>query len=475
MIQWLILFSILYLGMLAFLSYRSRQVNTSADSFMFGGAKIGVLLGFMTVAATLFSTFTIQGMPDFFRNHGVGSWIFLAVSDGIMVFVIVWFGFYLRRKTAQKGFRGMAGLLQESYGHKMAGYIYFIGAFLFLVPYVAIQIRGISIFLSAIFPDVPFWVWSVSIVIIMLLYSETGGLKAIMHADVMQGILLMIVVWIIAVSCLDQLGGVSEMFRQVGSQNEALLSVPGPNGLFSVQFLVASAIGIVFIPITQPQVSTRIVIMRDLRATHRMAVAVGVFAILVILPTMPIGMYGALKYPEAPTAEFLSQVLLFDQHGFVAAAAVIGLIAAAISTSDSQIFALGSEFRSLLSGDEKQVLNRTKLAIVIFAIACMIFAILSSDQLVMLARLSFTGTALMGPMILAAILSDRRPSPVNIVYPAIALVLFIGSQPQVGLIEPVVAGIRMDLLLSCAVALLTLLTTLLHKPEIQLNTQAYKE
>ena len=458
MIQWLIIFGILYLGMLFWLSLRSRKSNTSAESFLLGGGKIGVLLGFMTVAATLFSTFTMQGMPDFFRNHGIGSWIFLAVSDGLMIFVIVWFSFHLRKKAREKGFRGMAGLLQKSYGGKWAGYIYFLGVFLFLIPYVAIQIRGVSIFLFAVFPEaMPQWVWSIIIVAIMLVYSETGGLKAIMHADVMQGILLMVVVWIIAVSCINQIGGIEAMFTQVQSSNQSLLSVPGPNGLFSIQFLLASTLGIMSIPITQPQVSTRIVIMKDLKATHTMAVALGIFAILVIMPTIAIGFFGAINYAEMSSADFIAQVLLFDQYGLVAAAAIIGLLAAAISTSDSQIFALGSEFRSLLKGEDQQVLPATKGAIMVFAIACLIFSIVSSDQLVMLARLSFTGTALLGPMVVAGILSKKAPSKIIPWLPFVALIPFILSQPQINLIPATLGGFRMDLVLILGVWILTAL------------------
>jgi solute:Na+ symporter, SSS family len=52
----------------------------------------------------------------------------------------------------------MSGLLKEIYGTKWASYLYFAVIFIFLIPYVAIQIRGISIFLDAAFQDLmPPW------------------------------------------------------------------------------------------------------------------------------------------------------------------------------------------------------------------------------------------------------------------------------------------------------------------------------
>ena len=454
MIKWMIIFGVIYLGVLVALALISRSKVKNADDFMMGGFNIGYFLGFMTFAATLFSTFTLMGMPDFFRTHGVAAWIFLAVSDGVMIFMVLWFGYYLRKKAGGKEFKGMSGLLVKCYGNKWAGYVYFIGIFLFLVPYVSIQIRGISIFLDAAFDHaLPSWGWAVLILSIMILYSETGGLKAIMYSDVFQGILLMTVVWIVAYNCVQNLNGIKQMFVEVKNSNEALLSAPGPKGLFSVQFLIASLIAIVMIPVTQPQISSRLVIMKNQSSMNRMAVAVGCFAILVILPTAAIGMYGAVKYAELSTPDFLSQVLLFDQIGIIAAATMVGLIAAAISTSDSQIFALSGELRSLLKGDEKKVLTTTKIGMVVFALAALIFSLVSSNEFALLARVSFAGTGLLAPMIISAIVTDKKLNMIVVWATALSVVVFILS--LLGFIPSQFFGMRLDLILFIVLGLFT--------------------
>jgi SSS family solute:Na+ symporter len=393
-----------------------------------------------------------MGMPDFSRNHGVGAWIFLAFSDAGMVFLIVWFGYHLRKRVAQKGFKGMSGLLQECYQNKWAGFIYFLAVFIFLTPYVAIQIRGVAIFLEQAFPDaLPAWGWSLMIVVIMLLYSEFGGLKAIIYADFMQGTMLLIVVWVIAITCLNYLGGWAEMFSKVEVTNAALLSTPGPNGLLNAQFLIASFLAILMIPVTQPQLSTRLVIMKDIRAMRRMAVAVGTFAMLVIFPTLIIGFYGAIQYPDASVPEFLGQVLLRDQPGYIAAAAIIGLFAAAMSTSDSQLFALGNELRGLLGKKGSESLLPIRIAIISFAIAALLFSLFSSNQLVLLARISFAGTAMMGPLVILGIFSKKPMGIFMIVMSGLGLAAFILS--QTGVLPGKVGSIRMDLFLMMVLAI----------------------
>ena len=447
-----------YLALLAYATTHSYRRTRSAEDYMMAGSAVGVFFGFLTFAATLFSTFTLMGMPDFFRIHGVGAWAFLAVSDAAMAFLIIWFGFAIRRHVARSGYRGMAGLLQERCGTRWGGFVYFAGVFIFLVPYVAIQIRGVGIFLSAVFPDLlPVWAWAFGIVVIMLIYSELGGLKAIIYSDAMQGLLLLLVTWLIAVECIDELGGIGSMFAAAGAAEPALLTVPGPQGLFTVQFLIASFFAILFLPVTQPQLTTRLVIMRSTATMKRMAVAVAVFMMLIIMPTIAVGMFGAVNHADMTTSEFLADVLVLRHPPALGALVVVGLIAAAMSTADSQIFALGSELRSLLSGDERRVMLRTKAAIVFFALAAFVFAVLSSDQLVLLARVSFAGTSLLAPLVLSAVLADRPPSRLLLWATAAGLAIFISS--LLGLLPGAVLGVRLDLLL---LSVLGLTAGLLH-------------
>ena len=460
MLQTLAIVGTIYLALLVYLSIKARSKKKDSKSYLLAGANIGPVIGLFTFAATLFSTFTLLGMPDFFRTHGVGAWIFLAVSDAVMVFGIIGIGYALRKKARGDNYYGMAGFIGGRYQHRWAGIVTFIGAFLFLIPYVAIQIRGVAIFLNAAFPEViPMWGWAVAMVVVMLAYSEIGGLKAIIYNDVLQGILLLVAIWIVGAKCLSHFGGISNMFEQIKNSNEALLSVPGPKGLFDFQFLLGSMIAITLLPFTQPQVSTRLIIMKDNRSLNRMAIGIGFFAILVILPTAFMGMYGAILYPDADASTFLSNTYIADQSDIIASLVMIGLIAAAISTSDSQIFALGGEIRSLFAGDDEKMLNRARIAIGVFAIISLIFALLTSDQLAILARTSFAGTALMAPMIFTGIFHENPEQLKFIPWVTLAaILLFVIS--LMGWIPGKVYGIRMDLLLLFLVSLVAVIGAL---------------
>ena len=152
----------------------------------------------------------------------------------------------------------------------------------------------------------------------MLAYSELGGLKAIVFSDAVQGVLLLTVLSIIGYNCVVHFGNVKELFNQVQQVDDRLLSTPGPKGLFTTQFLVASFLAIMLLPVSQPQFSSRIVVMKSMKETYKMAGGVSIVAFIVFVATAFIGMYGAVKYSESQTVEFVQNALLFDQPDFLA-------------------------------------------------------------------------------------------------------------------------------------------------------------
>ena len=465
---WTSIFFLIFFSLLGFAAYKSFNKNRSSQDFIFAGLNIGAMLGFLTFAAALFSAFTFMGMPDFFRNHGVGAWTFLALSDGFMVFFMIWFAYRLRKRAKELGYQGIAGMVGKAYGTKWAGYLMFFSAFIFLIPYVSIQIRGISIFLEASYPGVlPYWAWSVGLAIIMLVYSEIGGMKAIVYSDAIQALLLLIVIWIIGAACLNKAGGLEKMFADIERINPALLSTPGPAGLFSNQFLIASAISIMLIPVTQPQFTTRLVMMKDLASVHKMCYAVGIFAIVVILPTAFIGFYGAINYPEASTSDFLTAALLSDQLPAVAALAVVGLFAACLSTTNAQIFALGTELRSLISGDDEgKRMKITKVALAVFTIIVLIFSSFMSNELALLAKVSFTGTSMVAPVVIGSVMYQKPPKA----FLWLSLFcLFVLIASLLKLIPSNIGALRLDILLYIFLAIASAIIVLINRKNNSTN------
>jgi len=181
----------------------------------------------------------------------------------------------------------------------------------------------------------------------------------------------------------------------------------------------------------------------------------------VFVSTALIGLYGSVKYTHSSTKEFVEHALLFDQPDIVAALAIVGLFAAVLSTSNAQIFALGSEFRSLLTGDEKSNFKMTKVALFFFALIVLVFSVLMGDELVLLARMSFTGTSMITPIIIIGVISKRKPGIELIIVSGMALVIFLLTLFEI--IPTKLADMRIDLTLHSLLFITAIVSILIRK------------
>ncbi len=461
--------ALVYLAVLITLAVIGNRKNKGDEhQFFLAGGNLGTIIGFLTFFATLYSTFILIGMPNFFRVHGVGTWIFLGVTDMVLAVFTLWLSLKLRERIASREFRSITDLLRETYG-SYGLLVYVTGLVIFLVPYIAIQIKGASGLLANVVPyDVPQWTWAVIILMLMYVYSSIGGLRGIMYCDALQGIMLFTVIWIMAAIILVNFGGIGKLIQSVQATEPALLSTPGPKGLLSVQWLLVGFISIVLLPVSQPQLTSRLSILKGLNERRKVPVLHASFTFLLLIAGLIIGLYGAVAIPATTAPEFIGKLIL-EQNAAIGAIALIGILAAAMSTSDSQFFALGCEINNAFAKFSSKLkvspIVFVKIIILVFCVASFIVAIKSSQGLISLAVSGFMGTALMAPMVLVSILFKRRSFGVLIpIVTVFSLVIFLTS--LFGLAPKTLGGIRTDLIL---LAVNTLITTLavLTKPKIK--------
>ncbi len=456
--------ALVYLAVLISLAVIGNRKNKGdAYQFLLAGGSLGTIIGFLTFFATLYSTFILIGMPNFFRVHGVGTWIFLGVTDMALAVFTLWLSLKLRQRISSTDFRSISDLLRETF-RSHGVFVYVLGLVIFLVPYIAIQIKGASGILAHIVPyEVPQWGWAVTILLLMYLYSSIGGLRGIMYCDSLQGVVLFTVIWIMAFIVLDNFGGIGKLVQAVAEKEPALLSTPGPKGLLSVQWLIAGFISIVLLPVSQPQLTSRLSILKGLNERRKIPVLHASFTFLLLIAGLIIGLYGAVAIPAKTGPEFIGKLIL-EQNPVIGAVALIGILAAAMSTSDSQFFALGSEINNALGRFSRKLkvspIVFVKLVILVFCIASFIVAMKSSQGIISLAVAGFMGTALMAPMILTAILCKGRSfNSVIPVVTVISLVVFLVS--LFGLVPKMIMGLRIDLILLAINTVITISVVLI--------------
>ncbi len=450
-----IIFLIIYFLLLVISLVLARAKNEhSFSNYRLLNKSVYSTIGFLTFAATLFSTFTLLGLPNFFRVHGIGAWIFLGVTDVALVAFLIFIGQKIRTRVNLSTFSNLSTFLLNRFTTSHAKHVYLFGIFIFLLPYVAIQIRGVISFLQEIVPiGTSLWFWGIIFTAIILIYSFVGGLRAIIYSDIFQSIILLAVTYIIATNCISDSGGIRNMFESINGSNPKLLTSPGPKGLMNSQFLFMSFVTIILMTITQPQLFTRIIIIKSNKEFRKMCFWLGIFALVIITPTIFIGLYGSINYGDVAPNEFWVNVLVKDQNKIVGGLLLIGLVAAAMSTSDSQLFALESEFDS----DSKEFNWKNKLSIILFGIISLLLAIISpfQDKLISFATLSFQGTSLLTPLILSSVFF-KNPNNLTIYTTLVSILIFCLA--IIGIIPAKIFGIYLILILLILLSIQTIIS-----------------
>lgn len=425
-----------YLAFLLFFAWRlTRAKKHGSSQYLFGGG-FGFLLSFLGISASLFSTFTLQGMPAFFRNHGIASWVFLGVTDVALAGLLLFFGLRMRRFTNQLAARNgnaiapknLVEWLKQSGLSKATLWFFILAATLFMLPYITIQIKGAALLLQSAIPlGETHLTWSLLIVALMLAYSWFGGIRAIFITDAVQGVILLLTVWVIAAFAIHAAGGVSALFAEVAAIKPALLSAPGPSGVLNWQFLLIGFISIVLMPYVQPQLATRVLVAKSDRAFALSTVALGVFAILVILPTLFIGLRSVALSTDG---DFLLHLIGHDAPPFFYALFIVGVLASAMSTADSQLLAIGTEWSSALVGkDDIQQHPSARLLVksigIVVALLALVLAQSSFKSLILFSINSFIGTSLLLPIIVASLLKSTAWRGILIAASVLAVLIFI--------------------------------------------------
>lgn len=463
---YLIVFASIYLGLMVFffIKYmRQKKTINNSNEFLFANSNIGVIFTFLGILATLFSTFTLQGMPSFFKNHGIGSWLFLGVTDVCLAGFLLYFGLKFRKfaKSLEGNPKNIIELLKSGGSGKIILLFYILATTIFMIPYITIQIKGAAFLFNAAIPvGETHLFWSCVMVLLMLLYSSTGGIRAIYTTDSIQGFLILVTTWVIAFFAIKSAGGVEAIFINANEYSQALMSIPGPKGVLNWQFLLISFISICLMPYVQPQLATRVLVAKDDKTFIKATLVFAFFVILVILPTIFIGLRG-VSYE----GNFLVQILQNDVPAIFYALFVVGVVAAAMSTTDSQLMAIGTEWGSFFSkesiGLNQKAKLYVKLSATIVALVALVLAQSSFKSLILFSINSFIGTSFLVPIIYSLTVEKKIVKNLLVFISIFCVVVFMLS--LIGFVPKMIFGLRVELFLYFIITLVLIGSLFLKK------------
>ncbi len=240
------LLCVLVLGWLA-----ARRGRGDVSDFVAGERAFGPVVMYFVVGATMFSAYALLGTPQ--RVVEKGSDVFYILAYGSVGLVPLFFvGARVRRLGARHGFVTQAELVAARFDSRAVALLMAIGTLAAFWPYLVIQLQAAAMVVS--------WatgwtspVWGAGLVAaVVCTYVVQGGVRGVGWTNVVQGVGMLVVVWVIGLYLPQRLyGGVGPMFDRVAAEKAAWLVLPevgetGPGGTspwsYSSQVLV-SALG----------------------------------------------------------------------------------------------------------------------------------------------------------------------------------------------------------------------------------------
>jgi len=325
--------------------WAQKRVGDTAD-FHLAGRRMGPVVAALSASASSSSAWTLLGVSGAAWAWGLQAlWLVPAIVSG---FFINWVFIAPRLQPASHASGALTLVEFLARGSDAAnerrlrawGALIILFCFTF---YVASQFQAAGTAISTALPVGP----GAAIVFgaaIVIAYVFLGGFWAASVTDALQGLMMLFVAIVLPAVALVAVGGPTGLASGLAALEEpALLRLVDQPSLLLAMVFVAGLFGIGLGYPGQPHVVNRFMALRD-RGEIRFARAIAlIWATVIYVGMVVLGWSGRVLLPELADAESVLLVLAVDLlpellGGLIAG----GVLAAIMSTSDSQLLVAGS-------------------------------------------------------------------------------------------------------------------------------------
>ncbi|MBM7585718.1 SSS family transporter [Bacillus pakistanensis] len=345
-------YGLIMLG-IGFITYlKHKGIHQSNKEYYLGGGKLSLMVLFFTFFATQYSGNTIIGYAPNAYRLGF-SWL-----QSITFFILIIVGYLLfapRLYSISKkySFITPSDWLEKRFKSKG---ITILGSLLMLYGlcnYLLEQLVAIGQGVSGLTGGtVPYQLAVVFFVVIMLIYGWLGGMRSVAYTDTMQGIALLVGVFVLLIGSIIYFGGLPTATSYMEVYSPEKLGVPGGEAIMSwFSLLIIVAIG----GAIYPHAIQRIFAASSERVLKKSLIRMAWMPFITAGFVFIIGIIGINVFPDLDVGQSEQLVgmmanELAGKNAFFYWAMVIlfgGIIAAIISTADSVLLT----FSSIISKD----------------------------------------------------------------------------------------------------------------------------
>ncbi len=401
---------VLYLGFMIYIGIRSSRKTNNTKDFFLGGRKLGPWVTALSAEASDSSAWLLMGLPGLCYLGGIRETFW--TSLGLIA------GTYLNWLLVAKPLRKCSIAFGDSITipaffknrfHDKSNVLTVISVALivfFFTIYTASGLVACGKLFRSVF-GLDYHVGMVIGLIVILTYTILGGYRAVCTTDFVQGGLIFAAFVISSIIAIVTLGGVSEAVSKAnefsvlalaGQFGEEMKKAFGSNANYSVKDAI-SAFAWCLGYFGMPHIIIRFM---GIRSNHEITKArrVGIIWMLVsYIGTFIIGTLGTVYLAggdlSAPVKlltgglqeTVFSETMLKMYPAFIAGIFLCAILAASMSTADSQLLSAASAvsldiYKGLINkdADEKKVLNVSRITVLAIALVAFFICLLPNND-----------------------------------------------------------------------------------------------
>jgi len=361
---------LLALGVVGYL----RSTPNEEDYYLAGRGQ-GWFVTSLTIIATFFSAFAFLGAPGAVYRHGAVFALF-ALNVPLAGASVYLLGARIRRVGQAKNFVTPADMISDYYDSPVAlRLLVALAGYLYAIPYVMIQIKAGGEISAVMFKDQQldlgalgtfdaFQVGAVVLSLITMTYIMIGGMRSVAWTDALQGMLLIGGMLLGGLAIISAFGGLRGFGDAVCSLPASSLTSPGPTNAFPWSKMLTIVMFASVGSLVQPAQWMRFYAASSSKSLKRSAL---LFALALppcfLLGVMLVGLGGQSLFPLVgegadalahPMVEQPDRILIVVLRGQLpimlgatlgtatASLVIVAIMAASMSTADSNLHALSA-------------------------------------------------------------------------------------------------------------------------------------
>lgn len=431
----MIAITVYLMAMVAIGIYWSKK-NENVGDFYLGGRKLGPFVTAMSAEASDMSSWLLMGLPGVAYLSGIAdpAWTAIGLAIGTYInWLVVAKRIRIYTHEANNSIT-LPDFFSRRYrdDKNILMCIAAVVIIIFFIPYTASGFAACGKLFSSLF-GVDYQTAMIISAIVIVGYTATGGFSAASTTDLVQSIVMTIALFVVVIFGIQVAGGLDVVMDNA----RALPGYLSMNAMYSISENAATPYGFLTICSTMawglgyfgmPHILLRFMAIEDtqkLTLSRRIATVWVVISMVVAIFIGVVG-YSMTKVGAVPVLEgsasetIIVRVADLLSHSgiataFLAGIILAGILAATMSTADSQLLAASSSAsHNLLQGffgikmSEKKAMNIARCSVVIISIIAAFIARDPASSVFAIVSFAWAGFgAAFGPVVLSALFWRR--------------------------------------------------------------------